>query len=480
MIDTKEKLGIIERLTFGQRVAEDEPSLEDYFVETPLWKKLLRGEIDIIYGPKGSGKSAIFHLLTSSKHTPEDVIVIPAENPRGAPIFNGIKNDPPTSEPEFVYLWKLYILSLIASQSDIVGKLEDYNLDLFKKLQNLGVINADKNEILRNALKYIESVKVPNILEVEINSSPKKEERRINVDSALSILDTILSDQKKVAWIAFDRLDSVFDENLDLEENALRALFKAYLDILKYRKIQLKIFLRTDIWDGLTNKGFREASHITRSDHIEWSENNIINLISKRLVNNLELLTYYSLNKESIVSSYAKQLELFYTVYPQQIDSGSKKPDSIKWMMSRVADGSRKTAPRELIHLLNQTKDEQIRSLEIGESLPEGTNLFASSSVKKALPVVSKVRLEQTLFAEYPDFKQYILALDGEKAEHTTKTLASLWGVDGKEVVPIATRLSEIGFFEIRGNKKDPEFWIPFLYRPALNLIQGKAEEDLT
>jgi ABC-type lipoprotein export system ATPase subunit len=30
-----------------------------YFVETDQWKRLLRGEVDIVYGPKGSGKSAL-------------------------------------------------------------------------------------------------------------------------------------------------------------------------------------------------------------------------------------------------------------------------------------------------------------------------------------------------------------------------------------------------------------------------------------
>lgn len=474
----KEKLEIIEKITFGQRVAEDEPSLEDYFVETPLWKKILRGEVDVIYGPKGSGKSAIFHLLASAKYTSPKIIVIPAENPRGASIFSGIKNDPPTSEPEFVYLWTLYILSLIASQPEITSELQSVNIELFKKLGELGVINTDKSKIIKNALRYIERVKVYE-LEVGINASPKNEETRIDIDSALDTLNSILADKGKTTWVAFDRLDSVFDDNLALEENALRALFKAYLNLLKYRNIQLKIFLRTDIWDRLTNKGFREASHITKSDHIEWSENNIVNLIIKRLVNNPELLAYYSVNKSDVISAYEKQQELFYAVYPRQIDSGSKKPESIKWMMSRVADGTKKAAPRELIHLLIQAKDEQIKSLGIGESLPEGRNLFAASSVKKALPVVSKVRLEQTLFAEYPDVKKYILALEGEKAEHTIKTLSSLWTLGDNDVISIATKLAEIGFFEIRGKRNDLEYWIPFLYRPALNLVQGKAEEDL-
>ena len=149
-------------------------------------------------------------------------------------------------------------------------------------------------------------------------------------------------------------------------------------------------------------------------------------------------------------------------------------------MTSRVSDGSKKVAPRELIHLLNQTKDEQVKSLEIGESLPEGENLFTSISVKKALPAISKTRLEQTLYAEYPDVKKYISLLEGEKAQQTIRSLSSLWEIKSDQAMLIATELTEIGFFEVRGNKNNPEYWIPFLYRPVLKLIQGRAEENLS
>ena len=236
--------------------------------------------------------------------------------------------------------------------------------------------------------------------------------------------------------------------------------------------------MRTDIWRRLTDQGFREASHITRTDTIEWPENNIVNLISKRLLNNPKLVSYYNFDIEETLSDYAKQLELFYMVYPRQVDPGDRKPETVKWMMSRVADGTKRAAPRELIHLLNQAKDEQIESLEIGEPAPEKKNLFTSTSLKRALPTISRVRLEQTLFSEYPDVKKYVLALEKEKTAHTLKTLSSIWRLGEDEVPPVALKLAEVGFFEIRGDKSNPEYWIPFLYRPSLNLIQGKAEDD--
>jgi hypothetical protein len=59
---------ILSKTTFGHRVAEDETdALVSYFVETDHWKRIYKGEVDIVYGLKGAGKSAIYSLLLSKK-----------------------------------------------------------------------------------------------------------------------------------------------------------------------------------------------------------------------------------------------------------------------------------------------------------------------------------------------------------------------------------------------------------------------------
>jgi hypothetical protein len=51
-----DKRTLLSNSTFGNRVAEFEgEALSSYFVETEQWRKVLAGEVDIIYGPKGSG-----------------------------------------------------------------------------------------------------------------------------------------------------------------------------------------------------------------------------------------------------------------------------------------------------------------------------------------------------------------------------------------------------------------------------------------
>lgn len=86
------------------------------------------------------------------------------------------------------------------------------------------------------------------------------------------------------------------------------------------------------------------------------------------------------------------------------------------------------------------------------------------------------MRLEQTLYAEHPKLRPRLQALAGEKTEQTPSTLAKIWKVKPDEALVLANELVGVGFFEPIGSKDEPAFWVPFLYRDALDMIQGAAE----
>jgi hypothetical protein len=118
----------------------------------------------------------------------------------------------------------------------------------------------------------------------------------------------------------------------------------------------------------------------------------------------------------------------------------------------------------------------QLRRLELGDPQPSGPFLFERTAVKEALPEVSEVRLTKTLYAEYGEYRQYLELLEGQKTNHSARTLSVVWSVSEEAALEIANRLVEIGFFEKRGEQAHPTYWVPFLYRPALQLVQGSAE----
>jgi hypothetical protein len=145
-------------------------------------------------------------------------------------------------------------------------------------------------------------------------------------------------------------------------------------------------------------------------------------------------------------------------------------------MLSRTRDGKNENTPRELIHFLSSLREQQMRRFEVGEPDPDCESLFDRPTFKDALPEVSKVRLMQTIYAEHPEFKSNIEELRDGKTHHTLNTLAEVWNVIEDDAANRAHQLVDIGFFEKRGTSASPEFWVPFLYRDALNLSQGSAE----
>lgn len=493
------KLMLLRSLSFGDRIAENElDDLEEYFVETDQWMRIYNGEVDIVYGPKGAGKSAIYALIDrrQSELFDRGILRAAAENVSGATVFQNLIPDPPPGEQAFISLWKLYCLIVIAKElreysitggrsRELISALEDAQLlptdgslrSIFRSVQRLVKAYATRE---LSAVEY--SLTIDPATGVPIatrraelrpaNSVPNLSD--IPVDDLLDIANEALRLTSYEIWIVFDRLDVAFPENPDLEKNALRALFRVYSDLRPFSKITLKIFVRNDLWRRISEDGFAEASHFTRDVNIEWDRDGLLNLVVKRLIKNDTLVTYLDISHDEILADIVKQRDTFYRLFPDQIDTG-RNPETFEWMIGRTSDASGHSTPRELIHLLDCIRSEQIKRLERGEPEPEGEQLFERVVFKQGLKEVSKVRYEQTFLAEYSNFRTYTQRLEGEKAEQSVRSLARLWSVDEAKATEIAYRLVEAGFFSARGSKDNPTFWVPFLYRDALKLIQGRS-----
>jgi len=498
-----DKHEILLEVSFGERIAEEEiEELARYFVETDQWKRIFGGDVDIVYGEKGSGKSAIYSLLTTRTDELFDrgIILVAAENPRGAPAFKDLVADPPASEQEFTALWKLYLLALIAETFREFGVSGSDADVLTQSLSEAGLIEAKRKMSLQAILRGVQDY-ARRILQAEsieggftldpVTGMPNGVTGRItlreptaaeagrglvSVDTLLRHANSALEDSGYRIWLVLDRLDVAFADSDELEKNALRALFKVYLDLAAHDHLSLKIFLRTDIWRRITEEGFREASHITRHVTITWDAQSLLNLVIRRSLKNDSLRTYYGADEEEILARVQSQGEFFYRMCPDQVEVGSNKPKTFDWILGRTRDGSGTNAPRELIHFLSSLRDAQLQMLEVGHSEPPDALLFDRAAFKAALPEVSKVRLEQTIFAEHPRLRPYMEKLEGEKTQQYPSTLAAIWGVDEEEASKMGNDLVEIGFFERRGSKEEPAFWVPFLYRDALKMVQGSAD----
>lgn len=476
---------IITKLNVGSRVAEQETEgLKTYFQQTQLWHSILNEKTDIIFGCKGSGKSALYTYLPNKEYDllEKNVHLLLAENPRGTVAFKDLSTTPPKDEFEFRSIWKLYFIILISQKlteehysdedfNHVVEKLQDSDL-LPRRLSFTSIV-----KMVRDYIRRINPAFEPNlgldqysglVTKVGVKISllePSTKDSDIGVvslDYLFDLLNRSLNRKKEKVWLSIDRLDAIFQDNFDLEATALRTLFQVYLDLQQYDNIRLIIFLRDDIWNRIIEGGFREASHLIKTETISWDKISLFNLLMSRIIKNDEIVEFYELDN----TSFNLKEELFKKIFPRK--NRENGDFNFEWIITRIKDAFDNATPRELIHLIDAAIKHEIK--RISENNYQTNSLISIEALLEGLKETSKTKVE-TLIAEYPNLKIYILRLKGKKPRLKFDELKDIWGVGKKDSVIITNNLVKIGLLK---NESDNEeyntLFVPTIFRPYLKI----------
>lgn len=87
---------LINQLDFGSSTAEKDTLLQTARIETSVFHDVINDRVDLILGTKGSGKTALFKILTNYLRDDfykdgRTIILNGADEPAGDPIFLGFK-----------------------------------------------------------------------------------------------------------------------------------------------------------------------------------------------------------------------------------------------------------------------------------------------------------------------------------------------------------------------------------------------------
>jgi hypothetical protein len=484
---------ILRKLDLGSSVAEFDNSLEKYFVENEAFNALINDKADVIAGDKGTGKTAVYRILKKRYASIEQlrgVEVIEGFNPAGNPIFQRLVQQQVMTEGQYVSLWKAYLLSLVGNWLiDIVG--DDYSENVAKLsrlLDSSGLKSKDgkAETVFGRIMNSVQKAfRRPSAAEVEFTFSEsgipivtprvefgqreKIEEgpKEVRHEVALKLLNECLAEIDHSAWVALDRLDEAFQGFPEIEIPALRALLRTYLDLTAFDRIRLKLFLRRDLFRKIIGKGFVNLTHINaRKAEIVWEEGDLLNLLARRVRDNVEFVEILGLNG-------ADDNAIFYKIFPEKVDQAERKPTTFNWMMSRIRDGNDVKPPRNLIDLANYAREKQIQiEGRAPRVFKDGDVLILSEAIRGAQEKLSEQRVTDTLFAEAGDeASSYVAKFRRSKAEHNTQTLEDILELKGDSLNSAIKLLMEIGFLEEQKNS-----WkIPMLYRDGLDITQGKA-----
>ena len=502
---------ILRQLDFGDSIAEHDRLLEAARVETTVLNEILHDRVDLIPGTKGSGKTALYRIVVEflSNYLRETNKVVVAHGVRhhGDDVFQVFRDRfGKLSEDDFVGFWCIYLVSLANQHfvSDPAFKkiLRPATAEVKAFLNACDVARIPTKEIrkpLREVLDWALTVlstlkprakfKPPGESgEFEVglfgevpkeNESEAEQKRDSNLPvyvSAIRVhLESILRKVGLCLWLMIDRLDEIFPRRSLLETRALRALLRT-LRLFDSRHIRVKIFLRDDIFEQVVSskRGFTALTHITsrKSKTLQWSEDQILTMIVKRLFAHKPLQEYCDINSQRLESSKDYRRAAFYKVFPEAVFKGPGRTTTLRWIYRHAADGRNVVTPRDVIEMLTRAKQFQ---MEMVHADPLGTSddILSAAAIRHGFKEMSKWKRTTFLQAEFPHLWDHIEKFVGGKTEYEDATIAKLLGRNCKDVVD---DLVAVGILRKERRRSDGGnvYKIPFLYREGLELTQGR------
>jgi hypothetical protein len=489
--------------------------LPEYFIETDAWRQVLAGNVHVIKGVKGSGKSALYALLqikSDELFDSRNILVVEAAEPFENAAFRSalarLQEDsrergqqsshstrPLISELEFENLWKLYFLAVIGEAlrrksrdvprirnnkaiQDFIRILESN--DLIPDVRRQGLFDIMRRVKLHASLGFPVG---PTVGEVDATLTPssgsERQPRRASLEELFVLADEALDAVQLTVWVALDRLDEAFaNQSKRLEANGLRALVNAFIYFRHRRQIQPKIFVRADIFHRVTATGELTGLNKVGPDKtLEWHPAQLMDLAVRRVLLDDAVCAFYGIGeqaKEGLFHDYQRQRDLFHRIFPPM----TQGIETFDWLMRQLEGGGKRgvdsdarVAPRSLIQFIHHAAQGQIDTHRDAQ----GDQLVDEEVLETASRQVSQEHYTQAFVAEFSDLARYTEALRNQRIEYSQDALLDRWRIKFPELSEFTAQerakdLVEAGFFDEILKHGVERFRVAPLYRPAVNL----------
>ncbi|MGV6832543.1 MAG: P-loop ATPase, Sll1717 family [bacterium] len=318
IINLPEKITLkdLHDIDFGNIEANDDKLLFDSVCKTTSILEFLSGKKNIVLGEKGTGKTALFRLINQGKlklaqnHEYKNVI-IPIEdnfqykNIKGK-VLRLIKTDIEEVDFKYQVVWELFLFYRC------LRKLQELNIETSQTLKK--AIQLTDNIFSKNGIdEFLKSKKTfgvklydtattilpdfylttePVAVEDETNLKNKSvESLDIDLDVYKQELNDFLIQNKLNFVVLIDRLDEFVSKNsIETQIDMLEALISVEREYGRYSNIELKIFLRDDLFKQLNYDGIGYDKVIAKKLDLIWNPAKIREFIAKRIYNNFKVI----------------------------------------------------------------------------------------------------------------------------------------------------------------------------------------------
>jgi len=292
--------GALAKLNLGASQAENEEvELSNYYHRTELFERLLRNEVNVIAGRKGTGKSAMFIQagLRLSRDRWNVVVSIQPEGYQLKKLKEALLSRLPEGSRDHLlaafweYVFFVEIAAVICENE--LGRYEnDPNLlQLHAELMVFcGGKSLQAGDFAERMMQLVERL----IVTLEIDDGEVL--MREGIVNAIYVADIAklkkligkYIDGKRGVWVLVDNLDKGwYSQGVDeLDIAMLRSLLDAAQrvkrDLRSFGKVGSVVFVRNDVFE-VTNEHVADKGKITR-DIIDWSDDNVLRSVIRNRI----------------------------------------------------------------------------------------------------------------------------------------------------------------------------------------------------
>lgn len=415
----KTSISSLEKLNLGSSAAENEMrTLQNYYLKTDAYNKAARGEVQLVIGRKGSGKSAIFLQIRDKERSRGKNIVLDLK-PEGYKLIKFKEQvldflEEGTFQHTIMAFWEyILLLEICHKVLEVDKKKYITNGELYEPYRKL--------ESLYHAEDYLTegdfSERMSRLMESLNSNYHAKYQTSKNVrlsvpeitgllyETDIKILRTDLIDylkHKDNVWLLFDNVDKGWPASGLKHEDLIiiRALIDGTRKIQRFfekSKINLFpiIFLRNDVYDLLVIESpdrQKEAKQL-----LDWTDPDLLRQVIK-----LRILSSFPISEQ----------EEFVTIWRNICVSHYKGEDSFQYIIDRCL-----MRPRFLINLINHCRSFAINLNHTKiqeEDIEKGLNSYSAD-------LLTDINLE--IRDIFPQAGDILFAFITSKSEMSLETL---------------------------------------------------------
>ena len=242
--------------------------------------------------------------------------------------------------------------------------------------------------------------------------------------------------------VLFDALDRSADDWRDLSRN-VRGLLQTALDLRAYRRLRVKIFLRSDQFDDRTFTDFPDASKLLASSvALNWPRHELYGLFWHYLVNHPEGDLFRNMLDSGgwppveaggqsvytvprpLVFGEERQRKKFHLIAGRWMGTDRRRGFPYTWIPNHLGDTEGKVSPRSFLAALRAA------AVDTAERRPEHPYALHYDSIKRGVQAASAIRVNE-IQEDYPWMHQVLSPLRGMSVPCDFEEIAACWQREG-------------------------------------------------